>query len=52
MESAKANVEKLALGFLHGEAAVDPIKGACEYCGVKPLCRVNEMRGAQEEDEE
>jgi ATP-dependent helicase/nuclease subunit B len=52
MESAKANVEKLALGFLHGEAAVDPIKGACEYCGVKPLCRVNEVRGAQEEDEE
>jgi hypothetical protein len=40
------------LGFLHGEAAVDPIKGACEYCGVKALCRVNEMRGAQEEDEE
>jgi ATP-dependent helicase/nuclease subunit B len=52
MASAKANVEKLALGFLHGEAAVDPIKGACDYCGVKPLCRVNEVRGAQEEDEE
>jgi ATP-dependent helicase/nuclease subunit B len=52
MASAKANVEKLALGFLHGEAAVDPIKGACDYCAVKPLCRVNEVRGAQEEDEE
>lgn len=52
MESAKSNVEKLALGFLHGEAAVDPMKGACDYCGVKPLCRVKEIRGAQEEDEE
>ncbi|HMF79544.1 MAG TPA: PD-(D/E)XK nuclease family protein, partial [Bryobacteraceae bacterium] len=51
MENAKANVEKLALDFLHGEAAVDPIKGACDYCGVKPLCRVKEIRGAQEEDE-
>jgi ATP-dependent helicase/DNAse subunit B len=52
LESAKNNVEKLALDFLHGEAAVDPMKGACDFCGVKPFCRVNEVRGTQEEDEE
>ncbi len=50
LESAKTNVEKLARDFVHGEAAVDPIKQACDYCSSKPLCRVKEIRGTQEED--
>jgi RecB family exonuclease len=44
-------VEALARDFVSGVAAVDPIKGACEYCGSKPFCRINE-RGAAEEEEE
>jgi ATP-dependent helicase/nuclease subunit B len=52
MERGRTNVEKLALGFRDGLAAVDPIKGACNYCDVKPLCRIQESRGVQEEDEE
>jgi probable DNA repair protein len=52
LEEAKGNVEKLARDFLRGEAPVDPIKGACDFCGIKPFCRVKEIRGSQEEDEE
>ena len=37
-------VERLAKSFIAGDAAVNPLKGACEYCGIGPLCRVNELR--------
>ncbi len=26
--------------FIAGEAAVEPQKGACDYCDLGPLCRV------------
>ncbi len=51
-ESA-ANVENIAAGFVKGDAVVDPIKGACEYCNQKPFCRVREkssMAGESEVD--
>jgi RecB family exonuclease len=44
LEDRRAIVEQLAEGFATGEAAVHPLKGACEYCRAKPLCRVNERR--------
>jgi RecB family exonuclease len=51
LNGACAEMERLAADFAAGKAAVDPVKKACEYCALKPVCRVNE-RGAAEEDDE
>ncbi len=48
---AKSEVQRLASEFVSGYAAVDPIKGACEYCGIMPICRINE-RATREAEEE
>jgi ATP-dependent helicase/nuclease subunit B len=48
--SSQRIVEKLAHDFVGGVAAVDPIKGACNYCDSKPFCRVNEAGVAREEE--
>lgn len=42
IEQAISNVEAIALGFVRGEAVVDPIRGACDYCSQKPFCRIRE----------
>jgi ATP-dependent helicase/nuclease subunit B len=52
MTASHGYVEKLATNFVHGVAEVDPIKGACDYCGSKPFCRINERGAAQQEEEE
>ncbi len=39
---SETEVQRLAAEFVQGYAAVDPIKGACEYCRIMPFCRVNE----------
>ena len=44
-------LERLATGFVRGEAAVDPKPGACEFCHLSALCRVGEGLGAPETDE-
>jgi probable DNA repair protein len=36
----RANLDRLALRFLAGDAAVDPLPRACDYCGLQALCRV------------
>jgi probable DNA repair protein len=51
IENGKETVHRLASEFVNGDAAVDPIKGACSFCTAKPICRVSEI-GAAEEDEE
>ncbi len=33
---------RLASEFAAGEARVDPADGACEYCALAPLCRIDE----------
>lgn len=38
----RAELERLARGFARGVATVDPKPGACEYCDLKPLCRIHE----------
>jgi probable DNA repair protein len=43
-------VERLAQSFMAGEAAVHPLPGACEYCTLAPLCRVNELRCGENKD--
>lgn len=40
----RAELERLARGFASGEATVDPKPGACEYCDLKPLCRIHARR--------
>ena len=33
-------LETIATGFMSGNADVDPLVRACEYCHLKPLCRI------------
>lgn len=35
------NLEQLASEFVGGAAAVNPLSGACNYCRLQSLCRVN-----------
>ncbi len=35
-------IERLAAGFVAGNAAVDPKQGACDYCHVRGVCRIGE----------
>ena len=48
----RAELERLARGFVQGEATVDPKPGACEYCDLKPLCRIHERSAVDGEGEE
>jgi hypothetical protein len=38
----KRVLEKLADNFRAGHAEVDPKRDACDYCGLKALCRIRE----------
>lgn len=51
LRQAETEVARLAGEFVAGYAAVDPLRGACQYCRVRPLCRVNESRGGEQEQE-
>lgn len=37
----RAVLERLAHEFVAGEAAVDPLRNSCSYCGLQALCRVD-----------
>lgn len=50
LEDRIAVVERLARSFVAGEAAVDPVRGACDFCDLPPLCRVNELRCGENKD--
>ncbi len=36
----RTSLDQLALRFLAGDAAVDPLPRACDYCGLQAVCRV------------
>ena len=40
----RENLANLAEEFLSGTATVDPLKGACRYCELSSVCRVNQLR--------
>lgn len=40
-EDWRDNLERLAGEFIDGAADVEPLKGACAYCGLQSLCRVD-----------
>ena len=48
----RGELERLARGFAAGEARVDPLPGACEYCDLKPLCRIHARETQSENDDE
>ena len=39
----EASLQHLAREFMAGEAAVSPQPGACDYCDLASLCRINEL---------
>ncbi len=52
IQESREHIERIARGFVEGYAAVDPLDGACNYCAVKPFCRVRELEQREQEDEE
>lgn len=50
----RVEMERLARGFAEGQAPVDPKRRlqTCEYCDVKPLCRIYERLADVLEDSE
>jgi ATP-dependent helicase/nuclease subunit B len=52
MQESREKVERITRSFVAGFAAVDPIKGACDYCGIKPLCRIKESKQREQDDQE
>ena len=42
-------IERLAAGFVAGNAAVDPKQGACDYCHVRGVCRIGERADTEAE---
>ncbi len=51
IQASTEHVERLAEEFKSGNASLDPLKGACDYCAQKPLCRITENRAGEESDD-
>lgn len=51
LDEAQAEMQRLADEFVQGYAAVDPLPGACEYCQIKPVCRVQDSGEEKQDDE-
>lgn len=43
-------IAALGEGFAAGEARVDPLRGACDYCHLATLCRIHEQSRERVED--
>ena len=41
-EAWQQRLQQLVADFIDGQAVVDPLPGACSYCGLQPLCRVEQ----------
>ena len=48
----RTNLERLAAEFSAGHAVVDPERDACKFCHLPMLCRIDELGGVAEDDEE
>ena len=51
LDRSKDTVHRLISEFRKGDAAVNPQPGACDYCKIKPICRVSTVGVAEEGDE-
>jgi RecB family exonuclease len=52
LDSWRNTVTRLAQGFESGWAPVDPSRGACDWCRIKPICRIEENRRIGQEEGE
>ena len=43
-------LESLVHEFQSGDARVDPLRGACRFCGIKALCRIGDAAGTESDD--
>lgn len=48
----REQVEQLAADFIRGEARVDPVARACDYCHLHAFCRIAERTAASESESE
>jgi hypothetical protein len=44
LRSWQTTIRNLAEGFEKGRAARTPLPKACDYCEIKPICRIEEDR--------
>lgn len=44
VEQWETSLHQLAVEFMAGAATVTPRPGACDYCDLSSLCRINELR--------
>ena len=53
LESWRREMDTLGTSFAAGEASVNPKRGSltCTYCGMQPLCRINERSGEMADGE-
>lgn len=51
LEDSTLEVERMAAQFQAGYAARDPLKGACDFCAQKALCRIAEAQGGEQGEE-
>ncbi len=49
LDQSRTAVRSLAADFMEGRAIVDPAPGACTYCNLKPLCRIQEREASAED---
>ena len=52
MAESREKIERIAREFVKGHARVAPLKTACNFCGLKPLCRIQELRAFEQDEEE
>jgi ATP-dependent helicase/nuclease subunit B len=52
LEIWREQVAQLAEDFVRGEARVDPMDGACDYCHLHAFCRIADLDAAGEIDSE
>jgi probable DNA repair protein len=45
-EQWRDNLERLAQEFLRGESSVNPLNNSCTFCGLQPLCRIDDQPAA------
>jgi ATP-dependent helicase/nuclease subunit B len=43
LEEWRRVLEQLAANYRNGQAEVDPKPGACDFCGLRALCRIREL---------
>jgi RecB family exonuclease len=51
-DESRVYLRELADEFMSGHAPVDPLRGACTYCSLPALCRIQEGARAQKDEDD